>query len=55
MADRCEAHAWAAGGVTESDGQAVRFWTCERCPAWTREVLDPDARVDWDETWIAGL
>ena len=55
MAERCEQHAWASLGVTAVDGTVTRVWTCEHCPAWTREPLDPAAEVPWADTWLAGM
>jgi len=49
----CDEHAWASVGVTVVEGTVTRVWVCERCLAWTRESLDPDAEVPWGETVIA--
>jgi len=49
----CDEHAWASVGVTVVEGTVTRVWVCERCLAWTRESLTPDAEVPWDETVIA--
>ena len=52
--DLCDEHAWASIGVTVIDGEVNRVWACENCPAWSRHPLDPDAEVDWADTWLSG-
>lgn len=54
MVELCAEHAWASVGVTVVEGEVTRVWACEHCPAWTREYLDREHLVDWDETWLAG-
>lgn len=54
MPDRCAEHAWASIGVTVADGAVTRVWSCENCPAWSRQALGDDAEVDWAETWLSG-
>jgi hypothetical protein len=49
----CSEHVWASIGVTIVDGTVTRVWDCERCPAWTKEPLDPEWLVDWDESDLA--
>jgi hypothetical protein len=53
MVSLCEEHAWASVGVTVVDGTVTRVWVCERCLGWTREQLDPEMEVPWDETVLA--
>ena len=55
MVDRCEEHAWASIGVTALGNEVMRVWACEHCPAWTTEELDDRYRVDWSDTWLAGM
>ena len=54
MAEFCAEHAWASIGVTVVDGEVVRLWACENCPAWSRQPLEAENEVDWAETWLAG-
>jgi hypothetical protein len=54
-AQLCGEHAWASIGVTVVDGDVTRVWVCERCPAWTRELLDDATEVAWDDTRLSRL
>lgn len=43
----CDRHIWVAVGVTTVEGAVVRVWTCEQCPAWTRQRMADRFEVDW--------
>jgi hypothetical protein len=53
--DLCQTHAWASVGVTNVDGDVVRVWTCENCPAWSKEPLDAERELDWADTKLSEL
>lgn len=53
MTEFCAEHAWVSIGVTDTDGDVARVWACENCPAWSRQRLDPEAEIDWADTWLA--
>ena len=46
----CTEHTWVAVGVTVIDGEVSRVWDCERCPAWTNQVLPREYELPWEET-----
>jgi hypothetical protein len=50
----CPEHVWSSVGITVVDGQLSRIWDCERCTAWTAELLDEDRHVEWGDTSLSG-
>jgi hypothetical protein len=46
----CAEHAWASVGVTVINGVPSRVWVCEVCRSWSREILDTEDEIKWEET-----
>jgi|GEM_PF-1477176 len=55
MPTLCAEHVWASIGVSVLEDQVTRVWACEHCPAWTRERLDDEYEIAWQQTWLAEM